>query len=404
MKNFLLSQILVFFLIHVILACVNSQGQSGGKITSPLPYGDDAYNLIFARSYRGKNFTVGDEEARQGRASRLENFSTQLNVGNEPGYKLISVLNGWNPIAIVKADEILHEYDWFETTSSVRFAKSGFREKLAKMAEQSFRVVDHFFISQSCEFLDQENPTYGEKCIYKDLFLFEKKKGSKELLQQILIGSVPGWGNKPSVEMASEIDEKLAEGFYPVIAISKFEILLERAKDKDDILNDKPDVQVVRSEWGDSNLQKKINELAKQGYRLAMTNNGIAVMYRNSETSSIPVSYIWLRTDKQNFEKELVKLQENGAVYRTTYPTDKGSRNTLIFEQNLNGKGKRAEWRVLSFEFNSVENEAEGKVYVDLTPSSKEAVKMMNQLAKQGFVVRDLFDSGKASVILERTR
>jgi len=41
-------------------------------------------------------------------------------------------------------------------------------------------------------------------------------------------------------------------------------------------------------------------------------------------------------------------------------------------------------------------------VHIDLTPSSKETMKMLNSLAKDGFLVKDLFVSDKVSVLLER--
>ena len=41
---------------------------------------------------------------------------------------------------------------------------------------------------------------------------------------------------------------------------------------------------------------------------------------------------------------------------------------------------------------------------MDLTPSSKETVELMNKLAKEGFEVRELFKSKEVSVLLERAR
>jgi len=66
----------------------------------------------------------------------------------------------------------------------------------------------------------------------------------------------------------------------------------------------------------------------------------------------------------------------------------------------------------LDFEF-QVEDLAPGQsgkedVRIDLTASSKEIMKLLNSLAKQGFIVRDLFIPRewmtKVSVLLERTR
>jgi thiazole synthase ThiGH ThiG subunit len=79
----------------------------------------------------------------------------------------------------------------------------------------------------------------------------------------------------------------------------------------------------------------------------------------------------------------------------------------LIFEQPSVDPGKRREYRVLKVEFQETENFADQKMDIDLTPSSKETIKTLNSLVKEGFVVRDLFVSDdvladKASVLLER--
>ena len=178
--------------------------------------------------------------------------------------------------------------------------------------------------------------------------------------------------------------------------------MLEKAKDKNDILDEKPDVKIIRSGWGTNDLKKKVNELAKQGYRLSLVGNGIAVMHRNSDTNGKIFSYIWLKADKKGFEKELAKLQQMGASYSHVYPDGQGTKDSLIFELRLDGKSANTEFKILKFGFNEREDLKEGKVYIDLTPEAKDSIKKMNQLAKEGFVVRDLFESDKVSAILER--
>ena len=83
-----------------------------------------------------------------------------------------------------------------------------------------------------------------------------------------------------------------------------------------------------------------------------------------------------------------------------------------MFEQGPAADGQRYEYKVLDFEF-QVEDLAPGQggkqeVCIDLTASSKDTMKLLNSLAKQGFIVRDLFIPRewmtKVSVLLERTR
>lgn len=405
-KIWLVMLVILFFSFSLIQA--QTENSSSISKSSSISFSNqsdyDEYKILFAPSYEGKlRFSWKENvELKRTRHSSLNNFIEQLNIFGERGYKLLSSLNG--DFALVKLDEAQYEYDWLETISSVHFAKNGLQEKLIENAGKRFRVVDHSLLSKNCELTNYEFSPNTEMCEYIDLFLLEKEKNSKKPVEQVLVSAFPGWGAKPSDELEKQIDQKLAEGFYPVSVLSPYEILLERAKDKDELLSDKPDVQVVRTLWGKDNLEEKVNDLAKQGYRLAMTNNRIAVMYRNQETKDIPVAYLWLKSDKKNFLKDLAKLQEQGAIYKTTYPDDKGVKNTLIFEQKLKDDGKRSEFKVLKLEFDYRENKAEYKVYVDLKPESKEAVKKMNELVKEGFEARDLFDADGISIILERRK
>jgi len=62
-----------------------------------------------------------------------------------------------------------------------------------------------------------------------------------------------------------------------------------------------------------------------------------------------------------------------------------------------------------AYELQETENFADQKVDFDLAPSSKETIKTLNSLVKEGFVVRDLFISedlvaNKASILLERAQ
>jgi hypothetical protein len=153
-------------------------------------------------------------------------------------------------------------------------------------------------------------------------------------------------------------------------------------------------VRVVRSAsfWERDELPKKVNELARQGFRLALANYEIAVMYRR--TGAAPLSYVWLKSSKKDLERDIVKLQEGGAVFRTTYPDSNGTRKTLVFEQGAVGAARR-EYRVLRFEIETRGNTPEQVMEARLAPASAEAQKELNRLASEGFAVLALFDADK---------
>ena len=96
-------------------------------------------------------------------------------------------------------------------------------------------------------------------------------------------------------------------------------------------------------------------------------------------------------------------------VYRDPY-----NGNQLVFERQANAGTQRVEYKVLRLSFQLLGPQRLKDVgnvpeRIDLTPESKETVKLMNQLARERFVVRDLFvsnimSSRNVGVLLERTR
>ena len=127
-------------------------------------------------------------------------------------------------------------------------------------------------------------------------------------------------------------------------------------------------------------------------------------MYRRAG-NAMPVSYEWVDSDKSDFEKRLLELQNRGAVYRMIYLNrDRTTKEKLILEVGAGDNQVRREYKVLRFEFQEVKDAAGKVVKIDLTPSSKETLKLMNNLAKEGFEVRELFKSKTVSVLLERVR
>jgi hypothetical protein len=364
----------------------------------------EKYRLVYPTNYDGilrkGKLSYADAETGWARPSIHNSFIEQLNKAGEQGYRLIAAIGDF-PVAIVKQDETQYEYAWFETNSDS--FKCSLEDNHAELAKRGFHVVGKFFIRRDCWPTDNNEPIIM-RCLDRELFLLEREKGGEKPVPFMVAESLPRWKTSKQRELLqTQIDEKLAEGFYPTHLLSKYEILLEKTAKAEELLAGKTDVRVVATSLWHDDVEKKVNELAQQGYRLALVNKGIALMYRPAETAT-PVSYVWLDATKKEFENQLAKLQEQGAVYRMTYPNDNGTENRLIFELKPVDDGTRREYRVLKLTFQNMENAAEKKVQTDLDPPSKESIKILNGLVKEGFAVRDLFVSDAKSVLLERPR
>ncbi len=382
---------------------VRSQEQSDTTAKFRIDPKADQYRLVFPTYYdgifrKGELYYVG-EESNQARPSVNNSFIERLNEAGQQGYRLVSTTGSF-PVAIVKLDEVQYEYSWFQTSGAI-FSKDGFMGIYSQLSKQGFHLCANRVVNRACENFDLAGSTHTT-CVFTDFFLLERQKGVTKVIEHRLAFAGPSWRMKTGPKLTTQVVERLSQGFYPTKVLSKFEILLEQREQSDDLWTDKSDVKVITSGWRDD-LLKLVNELAKQEYRIALVNRGIAVMYRKNDASG-PVSYISLNTENKDFEKQLAQAQARGAVYRTTYPTEGGFETKLIFELKAVDDHTRREYKVLKFEFQYTPNAAEKKVHKDLTATSKETLKMLNVLVKEGFVVRDLFYSDKVSVLLERTQ
>lgn len=371
------------------------------------------YRIIFAPDYFGKLRFRYDEtdQARSTRKSQSNKILDLLNAQGDKNYKLLSGVG--NDFFLMKNDEAKFEYLWFETLGSYHFEKSGLRKKISESSGSGFRISYHNLLRASCDPLDQNNLALGEECEYLDFYFIEKEKDSTRKIEQALVALDPGWGTKPSEAIESVVDERLSDGFFPVIVFSPFELLLERSRASD--IDYRPEIGVVRSSWGRGDALEKANELAKQGYRLALVSNRIAVLYRNRETENTRYSYVSMSADKKNLDTDIAALEKRGAIFRTIYPSAKGTQNTLLFEVNENQTASRSELKIVKLKFLSTEDSAEYKVVQHLIPESKTVLDQLRSLVKEGYEVRSLFNTGQTKhkgktftfelgILLERTK
>lgn len=377
----------------------------------------DKYKLIFVARNAGKIFYSWDKEEREGEAANRNywlNFTEQLNQAGDQGYRLVST-DGQGALAITRLGEAQYEYLWFDTNSHLFFAKNGFEEKFTRWARQGFSLVDHVFRGRACKaepWVPPDHPNAGfqtntENCRYLDRYFLERVKGANTAKTFRLVRHVPRWrALTDDAGMTEQINHYLSVGLYPTHVFSRYEVLLQEVADKNTFAINKPEIQVFAEKV--QKLPKRINELAQQGYRLISLRDETAVMSR-FPSNRAPVSYVWLQVTDRRFEAELARLQAQGAIYRMTQPNGSGEKTSLIFEQPSANDGRLREYKTLRFELEIRENRAQKMVERDLSPASKENVKMLNRLANEGFEARDLFDLSyvketKVGVILERVR
>ena len=388
---------------------IRTPAQSGRLITRPTPTPEDEaprkidepkfvpdpnaerYRLVFAARYKG-GFSYPDaDELMLARRSAFDNYVEGLNRAGAEGYRVVTSLKG-DP-AVVALDRQRFEYAWTETGSNLAHFKRGFPGTYAQLARIGFRLAAHSLLYAYC------SPINPDRCEYRDFFLFERRKGDESPRERTYVdagrGGARARGQTPEAAMTAAVGAKRGEGFYPAHLLSKYELLLERETPEPALAEAGTEVRVVRSSsfWENDELPKKVNELARQGFRLALVNYEIAVMYRRPGAAA-PLGYVWLKSSKKDFDTELARLQAGGAVFRATYPDANGARKTLIFEQRA-GEAARREYRVLRFGLQTRGNDSERIMQTGFAPASADAQKELNRLAAEGFVVLALFDADR---------
>lgn len=350
----------------------------------------------------------------------MSSFVEQLNKQGEERYRLKTSTWGYQdffgvsyyvPVGILQSDETEFEYASFAVTTTLFFAIAGFEPKYVEESKKGFRLVDHFLFDAVCDQQSSEDIVqYMPFCAVTYYFLVERQKGVNALVKFEMAGDTPTFKRNPGGNLGSAIRERWADGFYPATVFTNYQIMLAHAPDKTDLQPEPVEVQVVTSTFLDR-VKKKIRKLAQQGFRLSVIGQECAVLYRLPNEQS-PVTYEWLNARDKKFEKELTRLQESGAVYRMVY-RDQNLENQLVFERSSNGSDRSVEYRVLTLKFQLADppkrkGDRVSDPRVELTPEAKETVKLLNDLARQGFVVRDLFRpqfiSNRVSVLLERSR
>jgi hypothetical protein len=395
----------------LLAAAVSTPAQSGRIIPKPTPTptptaerpptveapkfvpdpNAEKYRLVFTTRFRGGFTYRSDDELVLARRSAFDNFVENLNRAGAQGYRLLTSLRG-DP-AIVALDREQFEYAWTETASQVAYLKSGFAGTYSQLARKGFRLAARALLYGYCD-------QFSGRCDYRDFFLFERRKGVESPRERTSVDTERGAprvkGQNDQDALTAAVRAKLAEGFYPAHFLSKFEILLERESPEPALSERDTEVRVVQSSsfWERDELPKKVNELARQGFRLALADHEIALMYRRPGAPA-QFSYVWLQSSKKDFEKELARLQEAGAVFRATYPDSNGTRRALIFEQGPPGVDARREYRLVRFEIQTRGNADEQTMLADLAPASAGTQKELNRLAAEGFVVLALFDADK---------
>lgn len=372
------------------------QATPGGLRAGADARGADEYRLIFPRGYAASD---SKEDGDFHRAAKFEDLVGRLNEAGAEGYRLASlVYNGRDmPVGLARRAGAAYEYEWLYLDGGhrpgAREVTIGFDDKYAEFSKKGFRVADYSYFENYCSPPTSEYSDRWE-CKYSYVFLLEREKGVARPSRYALAA----WGQVSDAAFLNDVRRLLSDGYLPRLALPLYMFWFEQVGAGVEGRIADADMEVLGYEggyWG-TDQKKRINDLAKRGYRVALADWNGALMYR-PRGEAVGHTYLWVKADK-NLERRLAQMRAKGALYLRTYEED-----TLVFEQRAVDDGRRREYKALAFEFRLTKDASKTRVHVELTPASEEGLKTLGRLTAGGFAVRDLFIMGKkVGVILER--
>jgi hypothetical protein len=370
----------------------------------------DKYKLLFPTGYedqflytdpprnrkeRKLREKLRDRDSRRRAEAYQNGFLEQLNRAGERGYRLVSTTY---EMAIARLDGVQYEYATFDTDGTV-FGEGGFTEKYDELSKEGFSLADLLLDYDTSETSVLYNDTTTVSYWFgRHRFFLERVKGTSIPAKYEFAQYIPPnrWAGIPKGDatLTAKVNDHIAAGFSPTHIIYDNGIMLQPIAYRGGPFSEKPEALVITG--GNRWLRKKVNELAQQGFHLALYHDSAAVMYRKRGVTT-PVSYVWLDVRKweKSLEAELARLGNSGAIYKTTVTIEadgKGDKLVLVFEQPSSPDGERREYKTLGFQLSQVENAPMKRLDVDLTPESKENLKTLNRLVKEGFEVCVMFD------------
>ena len=410
-----------FFLINTLIETFaqipNTPKPSTEKyrLIFPTSYED---NLLFDSPPKDKKEEKARNKAREKNYSQIQgakevNFLVELNRAGSQSYRLLSSTNREIAMTVLEAKQ--YKYVRHDSAEYTRSANDGskFEKWFSVYANQGFSLIDFAYSGSACS-EDENQVGIGKviNCDYRYNFLLEKQQNvSTPQPFKVIKGN--GWLTKNDVD-TEQVYTSISENFLPAFIFSRTEFLFQNQSRIESDLSSKSRVLVASNSITQSGilgipklatLAQRVNFLANQGYRIALTHDNLALMYRNSDITS-SVIYWWLDTKDQDLEYRLLHLQEKGAVYRLRSLRRGLEGSDLIFEQPTEPTPKQRDYKILKLELAETEHFAEKKVTIDLTAEAKETMKQINRLANEGYEVRDLFVDNYyrngCSVLLER--
>ena len=312
-------------------------------------------------------------------------YLVQLNLAGAQSYRFVAESYG---IAILKQAAHPYEYTQFTTPKFKEYITDGglFEKGYMPFAQQGFSLLKPFTQWTSCSQTDNGTSYPDESCSHKFGFLLERPTGVTTPRQYRLI--------KARDEL---LRATLDAGFFPTHAFSSDDIFCQQSILPDTDWINVAELKIVTLKtnlfsmlklWDFTSVEQKVIENAQQGYRLYLAHSNLTLM-RHLPQETTPTHYLWIPEIGLTSDR-IARLKQVNAKYRIRHQTSDFRESAFIFEPQEPYQTLYS-YKLIKLELQKTELAAQKRVELDLTPASKEALVTINQLAQEGYVVRDVF-------------
>lgn len=355
--------------------------------------------------------------------SHVRELIPQMNDHANRGFRLISLgkypiwsrqqnFETTTVIGILEYDpEDTYEYDWFEAATP-----GDLQSRMNHRAERGFYFKEMFpFADQLC---GGPPPTTGRSEIelildtarasleftYGGIFIVERAKSVSKKFEYRVAAGVFGSDEKVTNELEAQMQDHVRGGYKPV-AMAPLKLLNRHAvsllleRDSKDSVG-AADYRVIVSEFG---FEKKINQSARSGYRLMF--NGLITAKRFAlmvEGGDGPATYEWIDTaSKKEYKSKKDSLFRDRdftfAVY--DFSVCDYAKQQLVFVQPTTGRSQVQDTRLVKL---TTSANALLPGAGSASNAWKDAENRINDLVKQGYVIRDAIYSDGIDLILQK--
>lgn len=361
------------------------------------------------------------------RTSGAAHFTSEATKLGQRGYRMTSVSIASNsaritggsgadryqyfPVAaIFKLDPgNTYEYGWFEAEVPGEIVtRLGARAKEGFYYHKEIAAFDDSGCGSLGYYPEEDTIAKSSQTIHDFLcwtqgavFFVERKNGEKiERDYRVNIGKL-GWGKNSSAEMETSLNNTGQLGFRPV-SVGKMKVDNSYAffavVEKEKGAPETPIKEQYRFMKSEFKFKQRVNEAAKEGYRIKFTDLFIAhkyaVLEKNSDT---PTSYIWTDAYGKTYEAEIAAALAAGS--RVLMVSREAG--DLIFEVN---SGAKYEYKLL--QMSSPQKKPTKK---DPNPqpakSMEEILAEFDALLNDGYIIRDImYAAGGPRILFERKK